>query len=78
MFRKNRVVKHVFVTLLVLIAAVCAVAQRQNQAPLTLTFQDALARARANSVQFQSALTAHGLAHEDKVQARAALLPSVS
>ena len=49
-----------------------------TQAPLTLTLQDALARARSNSVQFQAALTDLGLAHEDKVQARAGLLPSVT
>src|SRR5262249_13481784 len=49
-----------------------------GQAPLTLTLQDALTRARANSVQFQAALTDQGLAREDKVQARAALLPSVT
>ncbi len=49
-----------------------------TQAPLTLTLQDALARARKNSVQFQAALTDQGLAHEDKVQARAALLPSLT
>ena len=49
-----------------------------TQAPLTLTFQDTLARARKNSVQFQSALTDQGLAHQDTVQARAALLPSVN
>src|SRR5215831_19610376 len=49
-----------------------------SQAPLTLTLQDALTRARANSVQFQAALTDQGVAHEDKVQARAGLLPSVN
>jgi outer membrane protein TolC len=47
-------------------------------APLTLTLQDALARARANSVQFQAALTDQGVAHQDKIQAFAALLPSVA
>jgi outer membrane protein TolC len=47
-------------------------------APLTLTLQDALARARNNSVQFQAALSDQGVAHEDKVQARAALLPSLN
>ncbi len=46
--------------------------------PLVLTLQDALQRAKANSPQFQSALTDQGLAHEDKVQARALLLPSVN
>ena len=49
-----------------------------TQAPLTLTLQDALTRARANSVQFQAALTDQGIAHEDRVQARAGLLPSVN
>src|SRR5258708_2317556 len=49
-----------------------------TDAPLTLTLQDALARARANSVQFLAALTDQGVAHQDKVQARAALLPSVN
>jgi len=49
-----------------------------TQAPLTLTLQDALARAKSNSVQFQAALTEQGLTHEDQLQARAALLPSVS
>jgi outer membrane protein TolC len=48
-----------------------------SQAPLTLTLQDALARARINSVQFQAALTDRGVVHQDQVQARAALLPSV-
>jgi outer membrane protein TolC len=49
-----------------------------DQAPLTLTLQDALTRARSNSIQFQAALTDQGVAHEDKVQARANLLPSVN
>src|SRR6266446_3896071 len=45
---------------------------------LRLTLQDALARARKNSTQFQSALTDAGLAREDKMQARDALLPGVN
>jgi outer membrane protein TolC len=49
-----------------------------SQAPLTLTLQDALKRAKENSVIFQAALTEQGIAHEDNVQARAALLPKVS
>lgn len=61
-----------------LFAGACALAQPSTQAPLTLTLQDALARAKANSVLFQAALTDLGLAHEDSVQARAALLPSVN
>ena len=55
-----------------------ASSQSSTQAPLTLTLQDALTRARANSVQFQAALTDQSIAHEDKVQARAALLPSLA
>src|SRR5215467_2143229 len=47
-------------------------------APLKLTLQDALARARKNSVQFQSALTDSAIARQDKWQAGAALLPSVA
>jgi len=48
-----------------------------TQAPLTLTLQDALKLARSNSVEFLSAQTDRALAHEDQVQARAALLPKV-
>lgn len=47
-------------------------------APLTLTLQDALQRAQVNSPEFRSALTDAKLAHEDKVQGRAALLPNVN
>lgn len=47
-------------------------------APITLTLQDALKLARKNSVPYQAALTDQGIATQDKVQARAALLPSVS
>jgi outer membrane protein TolC len=47
-------------------------------APLTLTLQDALQRARLNDPQYRSALTDLGLAREDRVQARAGLLPSVN
>jgi outer membrane protein TolC len=47
-------------------------------APLRLTLQDALDRARKNSVQFQAAVTSAGLVHQDKLQARDALLPSVT
>jgi len=49
-----------------------------SQAPLTLTLQDALALARKNNVEYNAALTDQGVAHQDKVQARAALLPSVT
>lgn len=45
---------------------------------LRLTLEDALARARKNSTQFQSALTESGVAGQDRYQAAAALLPSVT
>jgi outer membrane protein TolC len=61
-----------------------APAQSQNPAPttgaapLTITLQDALQRARLNDPQFRSAITDLGLAREDRVQARATLLPNLS
>src|ERR1700730_17485909 len=48
-------------------------------APLTITLQDALQRARHNDPQYRSvAITDLGLAREDRVQARAGLLPNVN
>jgi len=47
-------------------------------APTALTFQDALKLARKNSPTFLSAMTDFALAHEDKVQSRAGLLPNVN
>ncbi|MCU1304289.1 MAG: outer rane efflux protein [Candidatus Sulfotelmatobacter sp.] len=49
-----------------------------NNTPLTITLQDALERARANDPQYHSAITDLGVAREDRVQARAALLPGVT
>lgn len=51
---------------------------RDNGTPLTITLQDALERARVNDPQYHSALTDLGVAHEDRVQARAGLLPAVT
>jgi outer membrane protein len=45
--------------------------------PLTITLADAIQHAKANAPQFHAALTEAGLAREDRVQARAALLPDV-
>jgi len=42
-----------------------------------LTLEDALARAKKNSTQFQAAVTDAAIAREDRSQARDALLPSV-
>ena len=49
-----------------------------GNAPLTLTLRDALQRARVNNPQYQAALTDFGVAHQDVVQSRAALLPNVN
>jgi outer membrane protein TolC len=49
----------------------------QTGPPLTITLQDAIERARKNSPDYLLAATDARLAHEDKIQARAALLPSV-
>jgi outer membrane protein TolC len=51
---------------------------QSSSAPLTITFQDALQRARQNSPDYRSAITDLGLAREDRVQARAGLLPDVN
>ena len=45
---------------------------------LRLTLEDALARARKNSPQFQSSETDAAIARQDRYQAAAALLPSVT
>ena len=47
-------------------------------APLTVTLQDALQRAKINDPEFRSAITDLGLAREDRVQARGALLPGLN
>lgn len=45
---------------------------------VSLTLADALARAKANSPQFQAAVTDLGMAREARLQARAGLLPGVN
>ena len=47
-------------------------------APITITLQDALQRARQNDPQYRSAVTDLGLAREDRVQARAGVLPNLN
>src|SRR5258708_32881850 len=72
--------------LAVVLTALSGFAQQSNQvpaadtsaAPLTLTLQDALARARANQPQYHAALTDYGVARPTTVQARQCLLPNVS
>src|SRR5881397_513880 len=59
--------------------ALCQVAFAQTPQPsLTLTLQDAMARARANSPQILSANIAALIAREDTAQAKAGLLPGVT
>src|SRR5690349_20511311 len=61
--------------------AVAAAGLAFSQAPpatLTLTLEDALKRARANAQQLLSADLAARISHEDAVQAKAALLPSLN
>jgi outer membrane protein TolC len=50
----------------------------QSAPPITVTFQDALERARKNDAQFLAAQGDAKNAHEDRLQARNAMLPSVS
>jgi outer membrane protein TolC len=52
--------------------------QRPAAAPAVITLQDALARAKANDAQLQSAVADAQSAHEDRTQARASLLPGIS
>lgn len=52
--------------------------QAPSNAPLTLTLQDALERAKKNNPEYRAALTDYGVAKEDKVQSRATLLPNVN
>jgi outer membrane protein len=67
------------------VLSLCSVGQVANQiatssqsAPLTITMQDALTRARANEPQYYAALTEYGVAKEQRIQSRAALLPNVN
>jgi outer membrane protein TolC len=49
-----------------------------SPSPVRLTLEDAVARARKNSTQFQAAQTDAAIARQDRYQAAAALLPSVT
>ncbi|HJT00979.1 MAG TPA: TolC family protein [Terriglobales bacterium] len=50
----------------------------QTGPPVTITFQDALARASKNYAQYLSAVTDAKVANEDRAQARDAMLPSLN
>jgi outer membrane protein TolC len=78
---KNHGFHALFLISTILAAAACAQSPQAapaGGAPITLTLQDALKLARKNSIPLQAALTEQGVAKQDTVQARAALLPSVS
>jgi len=49
-----------------------------STAPTTLTLQDALERAKKINPEYRAAVSEFGLAKEDKLQSRAALLPNVN
>ena len=69
-----------FVAVMLSVCGWCQVSGTANAPPgqrPTISLQDALARAKVNSPQFRAAVMQSGLAREDRVQARAALLPSV-
>jgi outer membrane protein TolC len=53
-------------------------ASLNSTSPITLTLLDALARARANEPQYHAALTQYAVARQNRIQARAALLPDLS
>lgn len=53
-------------------------ADANASAPLALTLQDALTRARANEPQYRAVLTQYGVARQQTVQARAGLLPNLN
>ena len=54
------------------------IATDASSAPLALTLNDALTRARANEPQYRAALTRYGVARQAMVQSRAGLLPNVN
>jgi outer membrane protein TolC len=92
-FRRRTIGKRLGFTFVVAMSSLLSIASAQNTltadtdnntnqatsaAPLTVTLQDAIARARKNSPEYRAALTAYGSAKEDRVQGRAALLPGVN
>ena len=81
-----------FVAALVLGAALVSVAETRPEpvqvgvdnrqsatgAPLTLTLQDAIARARKHNPEYRAALTDFGVTKQERAESRAALLPNVN
>lgn len=59
-------------------AALAQGESQSNQAPITITLQDAIARAKQLAPDFHAVLTDYGIAKEDRAISRAGLLPSVN
>lgn len=67
-----------YLALSVLLLISCINWAQTGTPPAGYTLDDAVRLAKANAPQFRTALTEAGLAREDRVQARASLLPGVS
>jgi len=65
-------------TPLILIAQLTLAQAGGANAPVVITLQDALERARTNDAQFQSAMVDAEIARGDRTQAKASLLPATS
>jgi len=59
-------------------AQINVAAAQPSSSPPAITLEDAIRLAKANAPDFRTAMVDAGIAHEDRVQARAALLPGVS
>jgi outer membrane protein TolC len=60
------------------VQSLSSTAQPSANPPIVLTLQDALSRAKAINPELQAAVTDLGLAQQDRIQGRAALLPNVN
>jgi len=83
MLSPGRFLSQILLCLAFCFFACSSILAQQNSAsnpatPLRLTLEDALQRARQNSTTYQAAVTEAKIAHEDKKQAVATLLPSVN
>jgi len=83
MVSPGRLFAQIFLCFAFCFLACAATLAQQNSAsspaaPIRLTLEDALQRARQNSVEYQATVTEAKIAHEDKKQAVATLLPGVN
>jgi outer membrane protein TolC len=78
---RSLITRYAMPRLLVFLITFCCALRAQTPAaatPTSITFQDALQRARQFGVAFQTANIAAQLAREDRVQAKAGMLPNVN